>query len=351
MVAGDVADRLHRPVTRLDLARLHAAGVVDDATFARLTARATASPDSAAWARFLRLLLLVVGATLLLAGVVFFFAWNWADLHRFAKLGLVAGGISAGVVAGLGLGLDRLTGQISLSASALLVGVLFAVFGQIYQTGADAWQLFALWSALIVPWVVGGRFGPLLLGWVLLVAVSYGLFLDQVLEHTSDEREMLRAAPLVLWFGGAAAAWRVAGRTTAWLSGGLAPRLLGALALSGLTGEAFPIAVGEPTVLSAVATLGLAAVVGTGVTLRERGRLDVGTTAGIAVAGLVWLDVLIGWLLFDQMHADVLGFLLMVAVLIAEVALTARWLLAGERREATHQDPADGDPTPGEVGP
>lgn len=33
------------------------------------------------------------------------------------------------------------------------MGVFWAVFGQIYQTGADAWQLFALWAACIAPWL------------------------------------------------------------------------------------------------------------------------------------------------------------------------------------------------------
>ncbi len=311
--------------------RLRAAGVIDAAGYHRLVAAATAPPTDVQWARFLRLLLLVAGAALLLAGVTFFFAWNWADLHRFAKLGLVAGGMVVGVVAALGLGLNRLAGRISLSASALLIGVLFAVFGQIYQTGADAWQLFALWSGLSVFWVAGARFGPLLLGWILLVAITYGLVVQQVLVPRSDHDQLLLAAPMVAWFAAAALLWHRSGRSRAWLAGELGPRALGGLGLTGLTIEACPVAYGEASTLAAVSLVGLAAVVFGAVVRRQQGRLDVAATAAATLAGLVWLDILIGWVLFDQLDAEVFGFLLMVLVLTSQVAIVARWLLAGER--------------------
>ena len=39
-----------------------------------------------------------------------------------------------------------------LGLLALLgIGGLFAYFGQTHQTGADPWQLFALWAALVLP--------------------------------------------------------------------------------------------------------------------------------------------------------------------------------------------------------
>jgi uncharacterized membrane protein len=45
-----------------------------------------------------------------------------------------------------------------LGLLALLgIGGLFAFFGQTYQTGADAWQLFALWAALALPLCLGAR--------------------------------------------------------------------------------------------------------------------------------------------------------------------------------------------------
>jgi uncharacterized membrane protein len=45
------------------------------------------------------------------------------------------------------------------------VGVLQAVFGQIYETGADSYVLFLIWALLIIGWVAIGGYAPL---WLLL---------------------------------------------------------------------------------------------------------------------------------------------------------------------------------------
>ena len=51
-------------------------------------------------------------------------------------------------------GLDAVAGRISLFATAFLSGILLAVFGQVYQTGADPYGLFLAWALLILPWAV-----------------------------------------------------------------------------------------------------------------------------------------------------------------------------------------------------
>jgi uncharacterized membrane protein len=53
----------------------------------------------------------------------------------------------------------------------LTIGGLFAYFGQTYQTGADPWQLFALWAALALPLCLSVRSEVLWTPWA-LVAVS-----------------------------------------------------------------------------------------------------------------------------------------------------------------------------------
>ena len=58
--------------------------------------------------------------------------------------------------------------QLLLLAASLMTGALLALVGQVYQTGADSWQLFAIWSVLIVPWVAISRF-PIL--WLLLLGL------------------------------------------------------------------------------------------------------------------------------------------------------------------------------------
>ena len=51
-------------------------------------------------------------------------------------------------------------------------GGLFAYFGQTYQTGADAWQLFALWGALALPLCLGARSDALWAPWALVVMTA-----------------------------------------------------------------------------------------------------------------------------------------------------------------------------------
>ena len=109
------------------------------------------------WVQFLTGALLLLGAGLLLSGIVCFFAFNWADLGRFAKFGVLEAAVA--ICAGLGWWkLSNLSGRVALFAAAVLVGPLLGVYGQTYQTGADPWGLFAFWALLILPWVVAARF-------------------------------------------------------------------------------------------------------------------------------------------------------------------------------------------------
>ena len=70
------------------------------------------------------------------------------------------------------VGLDRIGGQVLLLGASMLVGVFLAVFGQVYQTGADAYQLFVAWAALIFAWVLLGRFGALWIMWLALLNIG-----------------------------------------------------------------------------------------------------------------------------------------------------------------------------------
>ncbi|MET0346849.1 MAG: DUF2157 domain-containing protein [Casimicrobiaceae bacterium] len=54
-------------------------------------------------------------------------------------------------------GLDTLPGKAALVVAALLVGALLALVGQVYQTGADRFELFAAWAVAIVAWVLVAR--------------------------------------------------------------------------------------------------------------------------------------------------------------------------------------------------
>ena len=117
------------------LAGLAAAGHLDDAALARAVAIAEGSPPNAAWRDFLSQVLLLLGGALALSGVIYFFAYNWAALGRFAKFGLLDFAIAACALGAFRVGLEALAGRALLAAAAVLVGPLLAVYGQTYQIG------------------------------------------------------------------------------------------------------------------------------------------------------------------------------------------------------------------------
>lgn len=146
--------------------------------------------DAAYWQTWARRALLVLAAVHVLAGVVFFFAYNWDALSPFSKFGILQSGIVLSFVAALVLGLQKPAGQAMLIAASVLTGVLFAVIGQVYQTGADAWELFVAWSVLTLPWVLSSRSAAHWLFWLLLFLTAAALYGSQVLLPLGYVNEM-----------------------------------------------------------------------------------------------------------------------------------------------------------------
>ncbi len=87
-------------------------------------------PGRSDWRRFIDRLLLWGGAVLLAVGVIFFFAYNWNELGRVARLGLAELLVAVAVTGSAVLGTDRPAGKASLFAAALLTGAMLALFGQ-----------------------------------------------------------------------------------------------------------------------------------------------------------------------------------------------------------------------------
>lgn len=137
---------------------------------------------AAHWRDFLATLGLFAGVLLFSSGLIFFFAYNWDSLSRFTRLGIAA----SALVTSVGLTLCARPGGWAWRAGALLVcmcmGALLALIGQIYQTGADIWQLFATWAALMLPVVLGTRTQELWLLWLAVAGLALGRWLGLGLE-------------------------------------------------------------------------------------------------------------------------------------------------------------------------
>lgn len=151
-------------------------GAIARANIRRALAVAGVTPQASDWRRFLDRLLLAFGVLALAVGIIFFFAYNWHALDRLLKFALV----DVAIIVALGfcwhLGLDRASGKASLLGAAIVVGALFALIGQTYQTGADTFELFAAWALAILPWAIVARFAPLWLLWLLLINLAAALY-------------------------------------------------------------------------------------------------------------------------------------------------------------------------------
>jgi uncharacterized membrane protein len=100
-------------------------------------------------------------------------AANWGLLGRYFRFALLEGFV---VVMAIGA-LKPSSARVPLLLLAFLgIGALFAYFGQTYQTGADPWQLFALWAGLGLPLCLALRSDVLWSPWALVVVTGISLW-------------------------------------------------------------------------------------------------------------------------------------------------------------------------------
>lgn len=158
-------------------------------------------------ARRFRIGLAILAASLMGLGLIFWIAANWDSLGRAGHFGLLQGLVAVMCVGAYA----RPRARVQLGLLALLaIGALFAYFGQTYQTGADPWQLFALWALLGLPLCLSVRHDALWTPWALIAMGAISLWLHANTGH----RWQLRASDL----GYQAAACMAAFALTALLS-------------------------------------------------------------------------------------------------------------------------------------
>lgn len=132
------------------IARLLKGGSLTPETCQRIFAFCGIRPSDAQWRQFLIPVLSCLGLLSLVAGAVFFVAWNWAWLPKMAKFALAELLIVALSVIVWWRWYSTLARN-ALLATGLSFGALFALYGQIYQTGADSWELFRAWLYVLLP--------------------------------------------------------------------------------------------------------------------------------------------------------------------------------------------------------
>jgi uncharacterized membrane protein len=167
---------------RENLTRYAETGALSAPAYQEALRLAGVAPDSAAWRVFLDRLLVVSGVLLVAVGLIFFVAFNWQELGRFAKFGLLEAMVLLPTAYALVAGISTVRAQAALLFAVLALGGLLALTGQTYQTGADNYELFLAWALLSLPWVLAGRWAPLWAVWWTLVNVAVALYLFEVLD-------------------------------------------------------------------------------------------------------------------------------------------------------------------------
>ena len=98
-------------------------------------------------------------------------------MSNVEKLAVPSVLIIAGLVAYLFLE-KEIYKNLAIFFSSFMIGTLFAVYGQVYQTGADVWVLFRNWAIfLIIPMVATGYYSVMTL-FSIVVAISTSFYLD-----------------------------------------------------------------------------------------------------------------------------------------------------------------------------
>jgi uncharacterized membrane protein len=220
------------PATQGNLLELAQARVIGLRAYERALKIIGHTPNAGMWRRFLDVVLLVLGAGFTVAGIYFFFAYNWWEMHRFVKLGIAEGVILILITAAALTSLDKLPGKITLTVAGMLIGALLAVFGQVYQTGADSYMLFVSWAVLMAAWVFISRFSPMWFIWILVIDTAFILFWDQMIGYGHDPLFWMCLFLINMLF---VVAWEVFSDRIDWLVSRWTPRLLSLIALYAVT--------------------------------------------------------------------------------------------------------------------
>ena len=204
----------------------------------RLSSHTTSYPRPHEWFSFFDKALLIIGVVALALSVLFFIAYNWLYMGKITKFALVEGILIISILAYAFLAIKRpqslhkkshdknafgrpstnrvslntdslnnklsyknqLIEQILLLFASLMTGALLALFGQVYQTGADTWQLFFSWAVLIIPWVFLARMPAIWLLFLGLINLAISSYLPLSPWYTDNytQNRILQTAILTL---------------------------------------------------------------------------------------------------------------------------------------------------------
>jgi len=268
----------------------------------------------------------VLAAALAGFALVMWVAANWDTFGRGGRFALAQGALAV-----LGLGAWAWpAARAPLGLAALFaIGALFALFGQTYQTGADPWQLFALWALLALPLCLGVRSDVVWTPWVVVAMAGVSLWASahtgqrvwRGLDGAGTTVHLAAWAMSLLLVLATGPAWR--GRTGA---GPWALRTAITLAAFGITVSALIGLFGDD--VDPLYPLGLLLAGAAAWGLSQRVAFDVYALSAVVLAFDALLVCGLGRLLFDGADADPISASLLLSVVAAGLlAVSVRWVM------------------------
>lgn len=310
-------------------------GAIPSARLVEALAVAGITPTAPQWRLFLDQFLLWCGAAFLGAGAIFFIASNWTGFGRSQKFGLIEAAIVVSVLAAWTLGIDRVAGKAALLVASLATGGLLAFFGQTYQTGADTWELFATWGALVLPWILVARFAPLWVLWIAIVNLAIALYFRSSPFLLGFAMDPERQAWALFTFNTLAlGVWELLAQRRDWLNERWAVRLLATAGGTAITGLAVvAIADWSGQILTMVSYLAWLAVIHV---VYRRVIFDLFMIAGTFLSVIVTVTAFLATHFFESSGGGFEAGLLLTALAVIGMTAGAAALL---RRIASEQQP------------
>ena len=101
----------------------------------------------------------ILGVALIAVSLLYLMAANWWMLPNLVQLAIPMLVLLCSAIASIYFNQQEWVRQSLDTVSGLMLGLSLAVIGQIYQTGADSYQLFLLWAVLLLPWLYRPNIG------------------------------------------------------------------------------------------------------------------------------------------------------------------------------------------------
>lgn len=271
----------------------------------------------------------VLAAALLGMGLIFWVAANWEDLGRTGRFALIQ---AVFAVSCLGAFVFPAARTPLLLIAMLAIGGLFAYFGQTYQTGADPWQLFAVWAVLALPLCLVARSDVLWTPWMLVLATGITLWMQAHTRHSwlvrAEDFDILLSG----WAALLVACALVSPLLARWTGTGVWPLRLGlVLAVIMITGSGLNSLFGSD--IASPYWAGLALLLVAAGLLLTRQFFDVFGLSSVALGINTLLVCGLASRLFDNGNDAIGGMLLLGLAAAILLALTVQGILWRTRRE------------------